>query len=147
MGETRTGIYLQSVSGRGVRSLISTTGGTEPRWTRGGREIVFLSGTSMMSVSVNLLTGEVGVPVKLFETADLVRDIEGRTHSYDVTADGKRFLVLRRVERPAAQPLVVVLKLVTGHDTACWSSPVMPQQDRLSAALADHRSPVMAKLP
>jgi len=65
--------------------------------------------TSMMSVAVDPSTGEVSAPVPLFRVTDLERRPDGRTHSYDVTADGERFLVVKRVERAATQPLAVVM--------------------------------------
>jgi Tol biopolymer transport system component len=108
-GEGRADIYIRSVSGVGGRRLVSTGGGTEPRWTRGGREIVYLSRTEMMSVSVDPSTGAVGNPTRLFRISDIGRDPDGRTHSYDVTPDGARFLVVKRVESPNTLPLVVVL--------------------------------------
>jgi serine/threonine-protein kinase len=108
-GEGRADIYLRSVGGVGGRRLVSTGGGTEPRWTKGGREIVYLSRTEMMSVSVDPLTGAVGNPTSLFRITDIGRDPDGRTHSYDVTPDGTRFLVVKRVERSNTLPLVVVL--------------------------------------
>jgi serine/threonine-protein kinase len=108
-GGGRADIYIRSVSGVGGRRLVSTGGGTEPRWTKSGREIVYLSRTEMMSVSVDPSTGAVGNPTTLFRITDLKRDPDGRTHSYDVTPDGSRFLVVKRVERPNTQPLVVVL--------------------------------------
>ena len=109
-GEVRSEIYMRSVSGAGGRRLVSSNGGTEARWTKGGREIVYLSGPAMMSVSVDPITGAVGDPVRLFGVSDLAHDLSwGETLSFDVTASGDRFLVARRVERPDAQPLVVVL--------------------------------------
>jgi hypothetical protein len=63
----------------------------------------------MMSVAVDPLNGTVGSPVRLFSVNDVHVHPDGRTHSYDVTPDGNRFLFMRRVERPGAQPLVVVL--------------------------------------
>ncbi len=108
-GTARAEVYLRSVSGTGGRRLVSAAGGIQPRWTKGGRELVYLSGTAMMSAAVDPATGTVGVTAMLFRVADLSYDPDGRTHSYDVTPGGDRFLVLKRVERPGAQPLVVVL--------------------------------------
>ena len=108
-GNARADIYIRSASGAGGRTLVSAAGGVQPRWTKGGREIVYLSGTAMMSVTVDLVTGAAGAPVMLFRVADTFYDSDGRTHSYDVTPSGDRFLFAKRVERPAAQPLVVVL--------------------------------------
>jgi Tol biopolymer transport system component len=108
-GGARTDVYLRSVSGAGGRRLVSADGGSQPRWTKGGREIVYLTGTSMMSAAVDPSTGNVGAPVELFRITDLDRDRDGNTFSYDVSADGQRFLVVKPVARAATQPLVVVL--------------------------------------
>lgn len=108
-GEGRDDVFIRSLSGAGGRRLVSAGGGTEPRWTKGGREIVYLSRTGMMAVPVDPTTGAVGAPSTLFRTTDLMGDRAGRTHSYDVTPSGDRFLVVKRVERPATQPLVIVL--------------------------------------
>jgi serine/threonine-protein kinase len=108
-GPGQADIYLRSVNGDGGRRLLSVGGGSEPRWTRGGREIVYLGPGSMISVAINPATGEAGTPAALFSTTDLEVDPWGRLHSYDVTPDGGRFLVAKTVPRPAALPLVVVL--------------------------------------
>ena len=63
----------------------------------------------MTSVSVNPLTGEVGTPAMLFCVNDSDIDPDGWAHGYDVTPDGARFLIAKRMERPGVQPLVVVL--------------------------------------
>jgi len=48
--------------------LISTAGGDKPRWSRDGRELFFLQGNSLMSVSIGPGAPlKVGVPVKLFD--------------------------------------------------------------------------------
>ena len=106
--DARAEVYIRSLSGTGERHVVSSGGGTEPRWTKGGRELVFVSAGTMMSASVNPVTGAIGVPEKLFPTRDLARN-KGVTYSYDVTPSGDRFLVVKRIERPGAQPLVVVL--------------------------------------
>jgi Tol biopolymer transport system component len=106
---SRAEIYIRPVDGTSGRRLVSTSGGMQPRWTKDGREIVYLSGTSLMSVSIDPDTGEPGVPAALFSLTDLAIDAQGRRHSYDVTANGERFLVVKRVERLHAQPLAVVV--------------------------------------
>jgi eukaryotic-like serine/threonine-protein kinase len=105
----RGDIYIRSVSGAGGRRLVSAGGGMQPRWTKGGREIVYLTGTALMSVNVDPETGTVGSPATLFRITDLDRDRDGRVHSYDVTPDGQRFLVVKHMPRRAVQPLGVVL--------------------------------------
>ncbi len=101
-------IYIRRLSGTGGRHLLSSGNATQPRWTKGGREIVFMSDATMMSASFDPATGAIGAPVKLFTTSDLVRGTS-LTYSYDVTPSGDRFLLVKRIERPGAQPLVVVL--------------------------------------
>jgi Tol biopolymer transport system component len=109
-GEGRSDVYIRSVSGVGGRRLVSAGGGSQPRWTKGGREIVYLSRSDMMNVSVDPSTGAVGAPTTLFRSTDVARpNADGRTLIYDVTAGGDRFLLVKRVERLASQPLVVVL--------------------------------------
>jgi eukaryotic-like serine/threonine-protein kinase len=105
----RPEIYVRSADGSGARRLVSTGGGVQPRWTKGGREIVYLSGGSLMSATVDPASGEIGEPKALFGINDLDIDPYGRRHSYDVSPDGERFLVLRRVALPNALPLEVVV--------------------------------------
>ncbi len=105
----RNNVYLRSASGAGGPRPVSGDGGTEPRWTRGGREIVYRRGELMMAAPVAPATGEVGSPTVLFRVPSLIRLGGSRTHSYDVTPDGSRFLIVKPVERAGVQPTVVVL--------------------------------------
>jgi Tol biopolymer transport system component len=105
----RSDVYIRSASGTGGRRLVSAGGGYQPRWTKGGREIVYLTGAAMMSVAVDPATGDVGMPTQLFRSGDVEHRLDDLVHSYDVTADGQRFLVIKPVARPATQPLVVTL--------------------------------------
>jgi Tol biopolymer transport system component len=102
-------VHLIAVNGTGGRRQVSSGGGEQPRWTRGGREIVYRRGTAMMAVPVDPVSGAVGVPVELFRKAQPDRLGGGRTLAYDVTADGNRFLLVVPEDNPAAQPTVVVL--------------------------------------
>jgi eukaryotic-like serine/threonine-protein kinase len=68
---------------------VSIDGGTNPHWSRDGKEIFFLSsvGGMMMSVPVNTSgTFQAGVPKALFK-------VPAGVLFYDVSADGKRFLM------------------------------------------------------
>jgi serine/threonine-protein kinase len=73
---------------------ISTTGGGRPVWARNGRELFYidLSG-SLMAVAVQAGPAfSAGNPAKLFD-ARYYSNISGRT--YDVSADGQRFLMIK----------------------------------------------------
>jgi Tol biopolymer transport system component/predicted Ser/Thr protein kinase len=77
---------------------ISIAGGEQPRWRGDGRELFFLAAEGkMMSVSVKAAAGtkpsfEPATPQPLFET-HLAHGPADNVFEYDVTADGKRFLL------------------------------------------------------
>ena len=106
---SRTEIYVRPFPGPGAKSQISTDGGIEPLWSRDGRELFYVNGDKMMAVDISTRpTLTAGTPRVLFE---------GRSErspnfvtAYDVSADGRRFLKVRRAvaEQTAAQVNVVV---------------------------------------
>src|SRR5204862_61806 len=62
-------VYVRLLSGGGRRQ-VSADGGSQPRWTRGGREIVFRKGAAVYAASFQPTTGDVGTPALLFRKAD-----------------------------------------------------------------------------
>ncbi len=79
---------------------ISNGGGIEPRWARAGRELFYRNGDKMMAVDVQTAPAfRAGAPKLLFEG----RYFEGRgfdtlgdySVNYDISPDGKRFLMLK----------------------------------------------------
>jgi len=91
----RRQVYVVSFpDGRG-KVQISTAGGVAPKWTRGGKEIVYndFEGT-MMAVEIDASRGlRAGTPKPLFQLP------EGAGFGWDVTADGERFLVVYANDR------------------------------------------------
>ena len=78
------------------RSRVSTDGGTELRWARNGHELFYREGDRRMVVQTStdpLLI--IGKPKLLFE-GDFVRS-PGTRANYDVTPDGRRFILLQEV--------------------------------------------------
>jgi serine/threonine-protein kinase len=77
----------------GGQTSISATGGTRPAWSRNGRELFYLDlNGAMWVVPVQTTpTFSAGKPRKLFD-ASWWSAQSGRT--YDVTADGQRFLAI-----------------------------------------------------
>jgi len=103
----RREVYLQSYPDLGrLRRQISTTGGYEPHWTRGGRELVYQSGDSMFAVGVQPGSGETGRPVFLFAGS---YPAEFSTRNYDVTPDGQRFLMIKVPPESAPRRVDLVL--------------------------------------
>ncbi len=82
----RVEVYAQSFPDPSVhRWKVSPANGSEPLWTRGGRELVFRKGDSVMAVSVDLQQGRSGPPAVLF--SGRYPDSPGwtRPRSYDVS--------------------------------------------------------------
>jgi serine/threonine protein kinase len=91
------------------RWKVSRGHGSEPLWTRGGRELVYRNGDSVMAVSIDLENGRSGQPTALF--AGPYPDNPGwtRPRSYDVSRDGERFLMTRLPADQSRPRIVVVL--------------------------------------
>jgi hypothetical protein len=90
---------------------ISRAGGEQPRWRRDGKELFYLSAEGkMMAVAVKSASNfEAAPPVMLFQTRTRQPVSFMDTFSYDVTADGQKFLINTRVDEPNAAPLSVIL--------------------------------------
>jgi eukaryotic-like serine/threonine-protein kinase len=91
-------IYVIPFPGRGERRQISFDGGREPRWAKNGRELFYRRANSMMSVEIRTDPAfSSGTPRELFGGPyDLTNT---STPNYDVSADGQRFLMIRRVSQ------------------------------------------------
>ena len=99
----REEVYLIATAG-GARQQLSVNGGTSPRWTRGGREIVYVAGDSIVSVAVDPTSGTAQLPRLVIRDRRVME-----TRSWAVSNDGERFLLVLPVPRPNAQSLAVVL--------------------------------------
>ena len=80
------------------RLLVSTGGGVQPHWAQNGQELFYLAPEGgLMSVRVEHgPTWKAGTPTKLFEGQYYYRGRGASTsRSYDVSADGKRFLLIK----------------------------------------------------
>ncbi|HEX6315624.1 MAG TPA: hypothetical protein VFZ73_12230, partial [Gemmatimonadaceae bacterium] len=77
------------------RVQVSSGGGSEPWWTKGGRELAFRRGDSVLVVSVDPATGVASRPTALFGGRYVSREDWSQPASYDVTPDGERFLMLK----------------------------------------------------
>jgi serine/threonine-protein kinase len=106
----RVEVFIQSFPDPQVRRWkVSPAQGSEPMWTRGGRELVYRSGDSVMAVSVDLANGRSDQPRLLFRGPYPDNPGWTRPRSYDVTRDGERFLMTRLpVNRPPPRIAVVL---------------------------------------
>jgi len=101
-------VFVRDMVSESGRRPVSSTGGSQPRFTKNGREIVYRRGGAVFAASFDPRTGEAGTPTLLFNATDGGRTFFARSRSYDVTPDGERFLFIVPVERPGATPNVVV---------------------------------------
>ncbi|MFN7988547.1 MAG: protein kinase [Thermoanaerobaculia bacterium] len=111
---SRPEIFVAPLSGSGERRLVSTEGGTEPLWSRDGRELFFQSGTRLMGVTVTPgATFSASVP-RVVHEGRFFRTINGNT-SFSITRDGARFLRIQPVSpEPAIRRIELVLDWFPG---------------------------------
>jgi Tol biopolymer transport system component len=94
-------VYVQSYPGPGEKIRISPAGGLDPIWNTNGRELLYRSFTSdgqqlFLSVAVSSLVPFRTDPPKLmFQAKALEYDTSAPERSWDVSADAKRFLLVR----------------------------------------------------
>jgi len=112
---TETGsweVYVSPFPGFGSRWQVSRgEGGEEPRWRRDGKELFYLAPDGrLMAADVKIGAGfEASLPVALFQTHPRQALSAMDFFSYDVTADGQKFLVNTKVDASNAAPLSVIL--------------------------------------
>jgi dipeptidyl aminopeptidase/acylaminoacyl peptidase len=106
-------IYVQPfpmASGGGGKWMVSRGGGAQPRWRRDGKELFYIArDRTVMAVDISTSPDfKAGIPKSLFERA--VLPANGLVFRWDVSADGKRFLLnTPGAEAAAASPITVVL--------------------------------------
>jgi Tol biopolymer transport system component len=96
-------IYAMPFPGPGRKWQVSTGGGYVPRWRADGREILYQTADQkLMAVDVEAADGglRIGMPRPVFGLPD--------NATYDVSADGERFLVNRPMMQTAQAPLMLV---------------------------------------
>ena len=99
----RNEVFVQNVA-TGATSQVSTAGGRDPRWSKDGREILFVDlEWNVMSIEVTEDDGgmRLGRPRVLFR-------MDRSVMAWDPTPDHQRFLIAVQ-PRPESEPLHVVL--------------------------------------
>ncbi len=112
----RNEVFVQPWPGPGPKIQISSDGGTDPIWSRDSNELFYRNGDKMMAVSV--------VTQPAFKASKPQLLWEGRySHgmssscgppgttegSYDVTRDGRRFLMIKDLDEDVASSRIVVV--------------------------------------
>jgi hypothetical protein len=105
-------IYVRQFPSGANRVQISNHGGIAPRWRQDGKEIFYVEQHNLMAATV--ATHPVfssSTPIRLFQNAALP--------NYDVSSDGKRFIVMEKP--PAGSPLTI-------HVVQNWFEEFSPRQ-------------------
>ncbi|HEX6850819.1 MAG TPA: protein kinase [Candidatus Polarisedimenticolaceae bacterium] len=99
-------VYVQALGAEGGKWQISTEGGTRPRFTRDGTEIVYQSSDDKLMVASLRTAPEFSASVPRRLVDPRLRQAVGM--HYDLAPDGRRILVNRPVEQQDVEPVTLV---------------------------------------
>jgi len=106
-------VYVQPYPAAGSKWRISSMGGGQPRWRRDGGEIFYVDGQgTLMAATVSLepsFTASAPVALIRGQFPPTLLNYYGGAHNYDVSADGRRFLINRVLESEEVSPIDVTL--------------------------------------
>jgi serine/threonine-protein kinase len=112
----RDEVYVRPLRPGGARWLVSTAGGTEPRWRRDGRELFYRNADSVFAVQVRTAPDFGGGPRSLLFTGDFLTNYRHAT--YDVHPDGRRFVFISGESDDAGELILVQHFLSMGSRNA-----------------------------
>jgi serine/threonine-protein kinase len=116
----RNEVYVRPYSGPGRKIKISSDGGSEPAWARSGREIFYRTADTLMVVPIETQPElSAGAARAVIPDRYARWGREDGSRNYDVSPDGKRFLVIKGVERKD-EPITRV------HLIANWPAELPP---------------------
>ena len=111
-------VYVQGFPAPGPKIQISNDGGTDPVWRRGGGELFFRNGDSMMVVAVSTASGfTAGRPQELWKgtyshgMSSSCGPPGFSSSNYDVAPDGHRFLMIKDENQDKVTSTQVVVAL------------------------------------
>jgi serine/threonine-protein kinase len=99
-------VYVQSYPGGANRVPVSTGGGILPQWSPDGKELFYVTGDAVVAVPMGR-DGAIGAPRRLFDRSTLL--FNHRFHSYSVSPDGRRFLMVQRDPGSVPRQLNVIV--------------------------------------
>ena len=102
-------IYVQPFPGPGGKLRVSTSGGSMPSWSHDGRELFFIAPDESLMKSGIKRRPELDfeIPQVLFVTQ--IKHLFSDFSQYDVSPDGKRFLINTLLEEEDATSITLVL--------------------------------------
>jgi serine/threonine-protein kinase len=106
----RNEVYVRPLSGVGGRIKVSSEGGAEPVWTRGGRELFYRNGNQFLSVDIQSEPGlAAGAPHLLFSGDFAPGGREDAPFEYDVSRDGNVIYATREVAAPEPERRLAIV--------------------------------------
>jgi Tol biopolymer transport system component len=104
-------VYVTSFPDAKAKWQVSNVGGDEPRWRGDGKELFFVSTDGkIMAAPVKSGTNfDAEMAIELFQANPRERVATSEQMIYDVSADGRRFLINTQVKKETARPMSVVL--------------------------------------
>jgi Tol biopolymer transport system component len=109
-------IAVSPYPGPGGSWKVSSAGGSEPRWRRDGKELFYLAPDGKL-MAVEVKTGasfEAGAAAPLFQIRRRQPVSSVDLFSYDVSADGQRFLVNTDTAGTTSTPLTAIVNWTAG---------------------------------
>lgn len=105
-------VYLATSPRITATWLVSSHGGTWPRWRRDGREIYYSTGDSLLAATVEPSNGDVrlGAPRLLFRRSDHRPSFTTIADGFDITPDGELFLINISEEDTSEPPALVLVQ-------------------------------------
>jgi serine/threonine protein kinase len=102
---SRDELYVQSFPGLGKKWQVSVNGGGRPVWSRDGKQLFYIAGDRKLMVTAvkDGARFETSPPKTLFETH------QSATRFFDVSPDGKRFLLIDTLPEPPTPPMNLLL--------------------------------------
>ena len=102
-------VYVRPFPDGGGKWQVSTNGGASARWSKDGKELFYIEGATLMSVAVSTAAGfSAGAATPLFEHPGFYGT---DSTTYDVAADGQRFVLVEDVEsEEAGAPSIHVIE-------------------------------------
>jgi serine/threonine-protein kinase len=106
----RSEVCVQAFPGPGAKLQISNAGGSEPLWSRNGRQLFYRWQNQVWAVDVQAGSSiSAGKPRLLFEQPGYLRSAPNR--GWDISPDGRRFLMVKVDEREAEPVTEMILVL------------------------------------
>jgi Tol biopolymer transport system component len=109
-------IYVTTFPGTQGKWQVSRGGGVEPRWQGDGKAIYYLDPKGVLTAVPLTAQGtfSAGTPSPLFPAHGRLPVSDTDIFTYDVTKDGKHFLVNSYLKPDHVEPLTVVLNAMAG---------------------------------